>query len=336
MPPLSALGLPDILAGVVVIALTAYVLLGGADFGGGVWDLLASGPRQERQRGLISHALAPVWEANHVWLILVIVLLFTCFPAAFSRLSITLHIPLSLLLVGIVLRGSAFIFRSYAPDDTGQHHWGRVFATASLLTPILLGVSLGAIATGQVQPPTGKGFVADFVAPWATPFTASVGLFTLTLFAFIAAVYLTLEARESDLKEDFRLRALVAGALVFVAALVTLVLAWWESPLVWKGLTASAHAAAVHLFTGVAAILAFWGLWFRRYRLARVATAAQVTGILWGWALAQYPYMVPPELTINAAAAPAITLRLTAIALAVGAVVLLPSLAYLFRVFKSH
>jgi len=337
MPSLSPLGLPDILAGVVVIALTAYVLLGGADFGGGVWDLLAGGPRQERQRGLISHAIAPVWEANHVWLILVVVLLFTCFPAAFSRLTITLHIPLSLLLVGIVLRGSAFIFRSYAPDDsTGQRRWGRVFAIASLLTPILLGVSLGAIATGKVEPPTGEGFVTDFVAPWATPFTASVGLFTLTLFAFIAAVYLTVEAKESDLKEDFRLRALVAGALVFVAALVTLVLALRESPLVWRGLTASAYAGPVHLFTGITAIAAFWGLWSRRYRVARVATAAQVIGILWGWALAQYPYIVPPELTINDAAAPAITLRLTSIALAVGAVVLLPSLAYLFRVFKSQ
>jgi cytochrome bd ubiquinol oxidase subunit II len=267
----------------------------------------------------------------------VVVLLFTCFPTAFSRLMTTLHIPLSLLLVGIVLRGSAFIFRSYAPDDsTEQRHWGRVFATASLLTPILLGVSLGAIATGQVEPPTGKGFLTDFVAPWASPFTASVGLFTLTLFAFVAAVYLTVEAGEPELSDDFRQRALTTGVLVFVAALVTLLLAWWESPLVWKGLMASARAVPVQLFTGVAAIAAFWALWSRRYRVARVATAAQVIGILWGWALAQYPFIVPPALTIRDAAAPAVTLRLTAIVLAVGAVVLLPSLAYLFRVFKSR
>jgi cytochrome d ubiquinol oxidase subunit II len=286
---------------------------------------------------LIAHALAPVWEANHVWLILVIVLLFTCFPTAFSRLVITLHIPLSLLLVGIVLRGSAFIFRSYAPDgSTEQRYWGRVFASASLLTPLLLGVSLGAIATGQVEPPTGQGFVADFVAPWASPFTASVGVFTLTLFAFIAAVYLTIEAKEPELSEDFRHRALGAGVAVFFAAMVTLVLAWWESPLVWKGLMASARAVPIQLFTAIAAIAAFWALWSRRYRLARIATAAQVIGILWGWALAQYPFIVPPELTIHDAAAPAITLKLTSIALAIGAVVLLPSLAYLFRVFKSH
>lgn len=327
----------EIIAGVIVVALTAYVLLGGADFGGGVWDLLAGGPRRERQRGLIAHAIAPVWEANHVWLILVIVLLFTCFPRAFSRLTTTLHIPLTLVLIGIVLRGSAFIFRSYAPDDSAeQRYWGRVFASASLVTPVLLGVSLGAIATGQVELPSGAGFVADFVAPWASTFTASVGLFTLALFAFLAAVYLTVEAKEDDLKEDFRRRAIGAGLAVFLTAGITLLLAWRESPLVWKGMTASAQAMGVHGFTGIAAITALYSLWARRYAMARIATAAQVIGILWGWALAQYPYIVPPELTIRQAAAPAITLELVSITLVVGAVVLLPSLAYLFKVFKSQ
>lgn len=326
-----------LIAGVIVVALTAYVLLGGADFGGGVWDLLASGPRRDRQRGLIAHAIAPVWEANHVWLILVIVLLFTCFPSAFSRLTTTLHIPFTLVLVGIVLRGSAFIFRSYSPDESAeQRYWGRVFASASLVTPILLGVSLGAIATGQVQRPSGGGFVVDFVAPWASPFTASVGLFTLVLFAFIAAVYLTVEAKDSDLQEDFRRRALGAGGAVFIAAAITLILAWKEAPLVWQGMMSSTQAMGVHGFTGIAAITALYSLWSRRYRLARIATAAQVIGILWGWALAQYPFIVPPELTIADAAAPAITLKLVSLALALGAVVLLPSLAYLFRVFKNH
>lgn len=333
---MPALGLPDLIAGVVVLALTAYVLLAGADFGGGVWDLFASGPRREHQRGLIAHAIAPVWEANHVWLILVIVLLFTCFPPAFSRLTIALHVPLSLVLLGIVLRGSAFIFRSYAPEySTQQRYWGRIFAIASLLTPVLLGVALGTIAAGQVQPPSGAGFVADYIAPWASPFTASVGAFTLALFAFLAAVYLTLEARETDLREDFRKRALGAGVAVFVTAFLTLILAWRESPLVWRGLMASAKALPVQLFTGMAAVTAFWALWSRRYKVARVATAAQVIGIVWGWALAQYPFILPPALTIHDAAAPHITLKLISIALAVGAVVLLPSLWYLFRVFKS-
>ncbi len=334
---MSSLGLPQILAGVIVVALTAYVLLAGADFGGGVWDLFARGTRRDRQRDLIAHAIGPVWEANHVWLILVLVLLFTCFPTAFSRLMVTLHIPLTLVLLGVVLRGSAFAFRSYGADDSNvQRYWGRVFASASLVTPVLLGVALGAVAAGQVEPPTGAGFVADFVAPWASPFTASVGLFTLALFAFLAAVYLTMEARDQDLREDFRRRALGAGVAVFVTAMVTLGLAWQESPLLWRGLVTSAHAVPVHLFTGLSAILAFWALWTRRYSIARVASAAQVVGIVWGWALTQYPFILPPALTITDAAAPVITLKLTAIILAVGAVVLLPSLAYLFRVFKSR
>jgi len=327
--------LPDLLAGAVVVSLTAYVLLGGADFGGGVWDLFASGPRRDRQRDLIAHAIGPVWEANHVWLILVVVLLFTCFPAAFSRLSIALHLPLTLVLVGIVLRGSAFTFRSYGHDDTAAERWGRTFAIASLLTPLLLGVAVGAIAAGRVRPPTGAGFIADYVAPWATPFPLSVGLFTLALFAFIAAVYLTLEAEPGELREDFRGRALGAGLAVFLAAALTLLLAGREAPLMWRGLMATPRALAIHLATGVAAVAALAALYLRRYRLARVAAAAQVVCILWGWAVAQYPWMLPPSLSIADAAAPPITLRLTLGALALGAVVLLPSLAYLFRVFKS-
>jgi cytochrome d ubiquinol oxidase subunit II len=333
---MPVVGLAELLAGAIVLSLTAYVLLAGADFGGGVWDLLANGPRRQQQRDLIAHAIAPVWEANHVWLILALVLLFTCFPAAFSLVSTTLHLPLIFMLVGIVLRGSAFTFRSYgAEDSVAQLRWGRIFAIASLLTPLLLGVVLGAVATGRVLPPAGRGFVEDFVRPWASPFPAAVGLFTLTLFAFIAAVYLTVEAKDPDLREDFRRRALQAGLAVFGAALLTLALAWREAPLVWQGLVIRPYAVPLHLLTAFAATLALWSLWRRRFRLARVAAAAQVVLILWGWALAQYPWLVPRTLSIANAAAPAITLKLTAIALAIGAAVLVPSLAYLFRIFKS-
>lgn len=324
-----------LLASVIVLALNAYVLLGGADFGGGVWDSLARGPRRDRQRELIAHALSPVWEANHVWLILVVVLLFTCFPIAFSRMMIALHIPLTLILLGIVLRGSAFTFRSYGGDDEpAQRRWGRVFSSASVVTPLLLGVSVGAIAAGRVRLPAGKAFIADYVAPWLSPFTASVGVFTLLLFAYLAAVYLTVEADDPELQNDFRRRAIGAGLGVFVTALVTLLLAWREAPLVWRGLILSPRALPVHLLTGFSATLALWALWRRRFALARGAVAAQVTFILWGWALAQYPWILPPTLSIEAAAAPAITLKLTLYALSAGAVVLLPSLWYLFRIFK--
>ena len=327
----------EVLAGMVVLALNAYVLLAGADFGGGVWDLLARGSRKVAQRELVAHAIGPVWEANHVWLILAIVLLFTCFPAAFARLAVTLNLPLTGVLVGIVLRGSAFAFRSYGGDrDVVQRRWGRVFAVASLVTPILLGVAVGAVASGAVGDESpAAGFFADYVAPWLTPFAFAVGLFTLACFAFLAAVYLTLEAPDGALREDFRRRALGAGVAVGATAALALLFARPAAPVMREGLTRSAWALPFHLVTGAVAVVALVALWRRRYRLARAAAAAQVSLILWGWAASQFPRLIPPDLTIRDAAAPTITLHLVLGALVLGAVVLLPSLVYLFRVFKG-
>jgi len=332
----SAPVLPDLMAGLVALALNAYVLLGGADFGGGVWDLLALGPRRDEQRALVAHAIGPIWEANHVWLILAIVLLFTCFPPAFARLGTVLHVPLTLMLIGVVLRGSAFAFRSYGTEtDPAERRWGRVFSVTSLLTPILLGVAVGAIASGRVTRPSSNGFWAGFVAPWLTPFALAVGIFALACFAFLAAVYLTLEAPPGPLREDFRRRALAAGGAVFLTAALALALTPLEAPLMLEGLVRSGWAVGLHVGTGTAALVALGALWTRRWRLARAAAALQVSLILWGWPLAQYPYLVPPDLTIAETAAPPVTLRLVLAGLLVGALVLVPSLAYLFRVFKQ-
>jgi len=329
--------LPNMLAGLIVVALNGYVLLGGADFGGGIWDLLASGPRPDSQRALIAEAIGPIWEANHVWLVIVIVLLFTCFPPAFAALSITLHIPLTLTLIGIVLRGSAFTFRAHHGENSAMPlYWGRVFAIASAATPVFLGICLGAVASGDVPRMDRADFYGGFIAPWLTPFCVTVGALTLTLFAFLAAVYLTVEARDMALQEDFRRRALAAAVAVFVAAGVTLAVAMWSAPLVARGLTASVWALPLHIVTGLAALGAIGALRVRRYRVARVAAAAQVSLILWGWALGQYPYLVPPTMTIAEAAAPPLTLTLVLWALAGGALVLFPSLAYLFRIFKRQ
>jgi len=327
----------DLLAGVIFIALNAYALLGGADFGGGVWALLASGPRKQRQRELIAHAIGPVWEANHVWLILAVVLLFTCFPPAFARLGTLLHIPLSLVLIGIVLRGSAFTFWRYGgAEDEELRHWGVTFAIASLITPLLLGITVGAIASGAVSgardPDT--AFFAVYVAPWLNPFTLSVGLFALVAFGFLAAVYLTLEAQDRELRADFRGRALAAGFALFGAAALALLLSGRYAPLVRGGLIFASWAIPLHGLTAAAAITALVALARAAWRVARIAAAIQVSLILWGWALGQYPYLIPPDLAIADAAAPAVTLRLALGALALGAAVLLPSLAYLFRVFK--
>ena len=324
---------PVILLGVVmVVALTAYALMGGADYGGGVWDLLASGPTAAEQRATIARAIAPIWEANHVWLILVVTVLFNAFPPAFARLSTDLHIPLMVVLVGIILRGSAFVFRAYGPDTPAfQRLWSRVFAGASLVTPILLGVVVGAITEGRIDP-TAQSFSARYVEPWITPFAWSVGLFALVLFSYLAAVYLAVSGGSPAVVEAFRGRALAAGVLTGVVALLVFLLSS-RAQHVREALTTSAWAWPLHVVTGAAAVATFALLWTRRFWLARITAAIQVTGILWGWALAQYPFAIRPDIELRAAAAPPHVLTLLLWILAAGAVILIPSLVYLFRVF---
>jgi cytochrome d ubiquinol oxidase subunit II len=320
-----------LVAAALIASLTAYALLGGADYGGGVWDLLASGRTADRQRDTIAHAIGPVWEANHVWLVVAIVILFTGFPRAFAEVSIYLHIPLLFVLFGIVLRGSAFVFRAYGPDDPRhERFWGRIFAVASTTTPLFLGVIVGAITEGRLPVATDGSFTAVFIAPWLSPFSVAVGVFALTLFAYLAAVYLTLEARGDEERAAFRVRALLSGVAVGVLAAIVLALA---TPDVRSGVVASPWALPLHIATGVSAIAAFASLWLERYQLARLAAASQVALILWGWALSQYPYAVRPGLTVLAASAPANVQLVLLQVLAVGAVILFPSLLYLFRVF---
>lgn len=325
-----------LLAGAMLVSLSIYALLGGADYGGGVWDLFARGPRADAQRALIAQAIGPIWEANHVWLILVVVIFFTAFPLAFATIATALHIPLTLLLIGIVLRGSAFTFRTYdSQRDDVQKRWSRVFSIASIITPVLLGIIVGAIAVGRIQIEN-RSFIAAFIQPWLSPFPFAVGLFALSLFAFIAAVYLTLESSDRKLQDDFRLRALISGVVVGALALVVFLLSAKHAPQIRTGISASPWAIPLHIATAVCALGAFAALWRRKYRLARLCAAGQVTLILWGWALAQYPYMVGPDITIYSAAAPPSTLRLLLLALSVGALILFPSFYYLFRVFKGQ
>jgi cytochrome d ubiquinol oxidase subunit II len=324
---------PVLLLGFVMLAsLTAYALLGGADYGGGVWDLLASGPTAAEQRASIARAIAPIWEANHVWLVLVVTVLFNAFPTAYARVSTYLHIPLMLVLIGIILRGSAFVFRAYGPADAAfQRRWSVVFAVSSLVTPILLGVVVGALTEGRLET-TATGFVPLYVRPWLTPFAWAVGVFALVVFAYLAAVYLTVSGGSPAIIEHFRGRALAAGVATGGAALAVYLLAG-DALHVRAALTTSRWAGLLHLLTGSAAIATLWLLWTRRFRWARATAALQVTGILWGWALAQYPYVVRPDMTLVAAAAPRPVLVLLLWILAAGAIVLIPSLLYLFRIF---
>jgi cytochrome bd ubiquinol oxidase subunit II len=334
------MGTEHLLAGVMVIALLLYVVLGGADFGGGVWDLLASGPRRAEQRALIEKAIGPIWEANHVWLILVVVVLFATFPRAFAAISVALHVPLVLFLLGVVLRGSAFTFRAYdSRGDRAQRRWGLVFSLASVAAPVVLGTIVGAIASGNVRI-TGGVVTSGFFAPWLAPFPLLVGAFALALFAFLAATYLAWEAatvtREEALAEDFRRRALGAGAVVGVLALATFAASGEGAPLVRRALTDRPYTWPGHALTAAAALTAFWALHRRRFAVARVAAAAQTALIVLGWAVSQYPYLLVPDLTLDRAAANPVTQKLVLVALGVGSVVLLPSLVALYRVFKSR
>ena len=341
-----------LLGAVIVAALMLYLLLAGADFGGGVWDLLAFGPRRGQQRKAIEHAIGPIWEANHVWLILVVVVLFTGFPAAFAALSTALHVPLTLFLMGVVFRGSAFVFRSslasgdagHAGDadeapgphpaaddgDRAQRRWGVVFSLASLVSPVLLGMVVGAIASGRLHDTSD-----DFFRPWLAPFPLAVGLYSLSLCAFLAATYLTAEVTEPALRRDFRGRALAAGVAVGACALLAFLLSVRGAPRIREGLTHRTWAWPLHLATAVVALSALAALWRSRFKLARVLVAIQTVAILAGWAASQYPYLLVPDFTIWNAAAPPETRRLLLIFLAAGVPVLLPSLIVLFRVFKA-
>ena len=317
-------------------SLVIYALTGGADFGGGVWDLFASGPRAKPQRALIARAIAPIWEANHVWLILAVVILFSAFPPAFAALCTALHVPLGLLLLGIVLRGSAFAFRSYGPGPDFERRLDRVFAVSSLLTPVMLGVVVGAIASGGVPASLEPRPLRAYFDLWLAPFPLALGAFTLCLFAFLAAVYLAVEAEDAPLREDFRARGLASGLACAALAWLCLWLASRDAAHVVHGLTTGLRAALFHASTAAAAIGALAALYTRRFRLARVLAAAQVALVVGGWALAQAPYLVPPDLTITSAAAPRSVLLPLIAALGAGLALVVPSFLLLFGVFKRR
>ena len=327
--------LESIIAVCILLSLILYALGGGADFGGGMWDLLATGPRAGKQREAIAEAIGPIWEANHVWLILVVVLLFTGFPRAFSAMMTALNIPVTAMLVGIVMRGSVFVFRKYdSAEDKTHRRWSAIFGASSFFTPFLQGMILGALTTGQIHVENSR-IITGFFAGWLTPFAFACGLFALGLFAFLAATYLTVETKgQPELQNDFRLRAIWSGLALAPIALTVFLASKSGAPEMFHKLT-DWWSPLLLIGTSIFAILALLSLWRRWFDLARVCAIGQVTLILIGWSLAQYPNLITPEVTVANSAAPEVTLRLLLLALGVGAIVLLPSLAFLFHVFKG-
>jgi cytochrome d ubiquinol oxidase subunit II len=328
----------DLSAAAALAGITAYALLGGADFGGGVWDLFAAGPRRREQRLAIQRAMGPVWEANHVWLILVIVVLFTCFPTGYAALGIALFLPFHLALLGIMLRGASFVFRSYqsrqkeAAAETSA--WGIVFGVASIISPVLLGVAFGVVTEGAIRLGEGGRIVQLGRLPWLSPYCLTNGFLALSACAYLAAVYLTNET-QGELREDFRQRAIVAGSTTALLAGLVVLFAWREANWFVQRLL-SWHTLPVVLAGLVCFAASAWSVFTRRYSLSRILAASQIALILIGWGLAQYPYLVYPDIPFRGVAAPTPTLRFVVLSLIPGAALIVPSLLYLFAVFKAR
>jgi cytochrome d ubiquinol oxidase subunit II len=324
-----------ILLGVLWIGLTLYAVLGGADFGAGIWHLLARLRRRTdpaAQRELVEHTIGPVWEANHVWLIFAITLFWTAFPAAFGPFAATLYIPLTIVALGVIARGAAFAFRKIGAPGWQHHAYGIVFGVSSLITPFVLGMIAGALASGRVPPVIGTG---DIIGSWINPTSVFCGLLAVGSCAYLAAVYLTGDAaREGDpgLAGAFGRRALLAGVLVGLVALAGLALLRAEVPALIRGLTTRALPIVIlSLITGVASLVLVAR---RRYLPARVTAAATVATLLWGWGVAQYPVLLAPDLTVDRAAAHPAVLSSVLVVVTISGLMLFPAMAWLFAIFQ--
>lgn len=327
------MSLADSLAALMFAAVVVYGLLAGADFGGGFWDLVAGGSRRGAPvRAFVARSIGPVWEANHVWLIFALVLLWTAFPSAFAAIASTLYVPLSLVAVGVILRGAAFAFRKEVAALRERRLFGGVFALSSVVTPFFLGTVAGAIASGRV-PAGGNG---DPWTSWWNPTGVLGGVLAVVVCAFLAAAYLAADAaRAGDavLTAGFRLRALAAAGVAGVASLAGVAVLREDAPELYDGLTSGADLLLVPLAAaaGVATIAL---LAARRFEAARITAALAVVAVLAGWGFAQYPDMLVGELTIEQAAGARDALVATWIAVGAGMVVLVPSLALLFVLLR--
>jgi cytochrome d ubiquinol oxidase subunit II len=327
--------LPELAAILTMIGLTAYVVLGGADFGAGFWDLTAGGAeRGAALRAMIKRAMSPVWEANHVWLIFVLVILWTAFPEAFGSITSTLAIPLFLAALGIVLRGGAFALKGEAATIAEARALGATFALSSVLVPFFLGAAAGAIAAGRVPLGNAQG---EAWGSWTGALPIMVGLLAVATGAHLAAVFLGADSRRAgrpELVRAFRSRALGSGVVAGALALAGLAVASSDAPELYDGL-GSGPALACVIASGVAGVVTLVLEWRERFELARYTAAAAVGAIVAGWALAQEPYLLPPDLTVEQAAAPDATLVALLVASALGLALLIPALVWLFRLALS-
>ena len=319
----------------LALSLLAYALFGGADFGAGIIEIF-SGHVSKRT---ITHAIAPVWEANHIWLILVVVILFMGFPLIYAQMSLYLHIPMVILLLGIVLRGTAFTFRHYdAIVDRSERYYTFIFKISSVIAPFFLGVLTGALILGRINPEPAS-FYEAFMAPWFNWFCFVMGLFTCCLFSYLAAVYLIGEAESSDVRESFlRIARNANNATVLSGGLVFLLAVWYELPLASSFINSTGALVALVLAT-LSLPLLWWSLLKRHIILPRLLAGFQTLMILGAWFWNQYPvllrYSNGEYLSLFNTVAPEATIRQLALALLVGSVLILPALFFLMKTFKA-
>jgi cytochrome d ubiquinol oxidase subunit II len=313
-----------------LVGLALYTVLGGADFGVGFWQLVAGeGKRADEIRDHAHHAMAPVWEANHVWLIFVLTVVWTAYPAAFGSIASTLSVPLFIAGIGIVMRGGAYALRSGTRTAGEQRRVDTVFAVSSILTPFALGTVIGALASERVHVGNPGG---SLVTSWLNPTSIVIGVLAVASDAYTAAVFLSGDAArhgEHDLADRFRARALAAGLAAGAVAIAGLVVLHFDAERIFRRLTQGVALPAL-VVSVVAGISTLALTWQRRHEPARYTAAAAVAATIAGWALAQNPVFLQ-GLTIREAAAPHDTLICVVVAILVGALLLFPSLALLFR-----
>lgn len=321
------MGLADGVAVIIFLGVVLYAVFGGADFGSGFWDLTAGDPqRGGAVRRLVDHSIGPVWEANHVWLIFILVYLWTGFPDAFVQMVSALYVPLSLAALGIVLRGSGFAFRKFATSVRQAQVYGAAFAVSSVVTPFFFGAAVGAIASGRVPAEGG----VDRTTVWLTPTSILGGILAVLTCAFVAAVFLARDADrlgQGELTDWFRARGLVMGVVTGAVALIGVVVLALDAPTLFEGLTG--WALPVIGGSGVGGLATMWLLATRRYGAARLFAVASVSLIVIGWGVGQYPWMLVDELTIADAAGATATLWGLVGAFVAAAVLAVPPLAYL-------
>ncbi|MET0726973.1 MAG: cytochrome d ubiquinol oxidase subunit II [Acidimicrobiales bacterium] len=318
----------DLVAGILFLGVVAYAVFAGADFGTGFWDLTAGDPqRGGPMRALIDRAIGPVWEANHVWLIFVLVYLWTGFPGPFASIMETLFVPFCLAGVGIVARGAAFAYRKMAPSIAQARFHGALFAASSVVTPFFFGTIAGAVAAGRV-PAEGIG---DRWSSWTGPTSIVGGVLAVLTCSFLAAVFLTNEAARGDdeeLVEQCRRRALLVGAVTGVALLLGVLPLRSDAPTLFDGLTTRGLPFVV--LSGVAGVATLWLLLAGRFEGARLSAVVAVATVVLGWGVGQWPWLLVDVVEVEEAAGASTTLWALIVTFALAGVLVVPSLVYLY------